>query len=39
MGEKIQEILLSKKYEEIVVRKDKNGNITSIIRKQKIKFI
>lgn len=39
MGEKIHEILLSKKYEEIVVRKDKNGNITSIIRKQKIKFI
>jgi DNA-binding transcriptional MerR regulator len=38
IGEKVFEVLKSKNYEEIIVRKDKEGNITSLIRKKKLKI-
>ena len=38
IGEKVFEVLKSKTYEEIIVRKDKEGNITSLLRKKKLKF-
>ena len=38
IGEKVFEVLKSKTYEEITVRKDKEGNITSLLRKKKLKF-